>query len=263
MIEKTSNIKKDKALSRIIETDIENAQITILDSRYYRRKPEVYYPSVTYVLSYFPKDKFFETWVKDVGHNADIIIRKAGEDGTQVHKAAEDFVKGKKVEWIDEYGNVKYSLEVWKMILRFADFWQTHKPKLIHSETLLFTDELGVAGTGDLIVELNEKLWLIDIKTSNSLHETYDLQVSVYKKAWDEFNERKIDHTGILWLKAATRGPDKTGKKIQGAGWQLKPTEGSFDTHIATFKNLLEIFKFKNPELKPYSEIYPTSIKLA
>lgn len=262
MIEKNNNIRKDRKINRIVEPDPSSKQITILDSRYYRRKEGIYYPSVTYVLSYFPKDRFFESWMKDVGHNADIIMRKAGDEGTQVHQAIEKYLAGEEIVWIEENGTVNYNLEVWKMILRFADFWQTHKPTLIESEVHLFSDELTVAGTGDLIVEIEDKLWLLDIKTSNSLHATYDLQLSVYRQSWDELFDRKIDNTGILWLKASTRGPDKTGKKIQGAGWQLKPTEGTFEENIKTFKHLLEIFKVKNPELQPYSELFPTSIKL-
>jgi len=262
MIEKNKNIKKDRRINRLIEADPSAKQITILDTRYYRRKPDVFYPSVTYVLSYFPKDKFFEGWMKDVGHNADLIMRRAGDEGTQVHEAIEKYLEGEEITWIDEYGNVKYNLIVWKMILKFVDFWQTHKPTLIESEVHLFSDDLKVAGTGDLIVEIGDKLWLLDIKTSNSLHYTYDLQLSVYKKAWGELYDRPIDHTGILWLKASTRGADKSGKKIQGDGWQLKPTEGSYEENIEIFKNLYRIFEVKNPDLKPYSEILPTSVKL-
>lgn len=262
MIEKDVNIKKDKRINRLVETDPTARQITILDTRYYQRKPDVFYPSATYVLSYFPKDKFFENWMKDVGHNADLIMRRAGDEGTQVHQAIEKYLDGEEINWIDDFGNVKYSLNVWKMILKFVDFWQTHKPTLVESEVHLFSDELKVAGTGDLIVEIQDKLWLLDIKTSNSLHYTYDLQLSVYRKAWDELYDRPIDNTGILWLKASTRGPDKSGKKIQGEGWQLKPTEGSYEDNIEIFKKLYDIFKVKNPDLKPYSEILPTSIKL-
>ena len=262
MIEKNTNIRNDKKIKRIVESDPTARQITILDSRYYQRKEGIFYPSVTYVLSYFPKDKFFEGWMKDVGHNADIIMRRAGDEGTQVHKAIEDYLAGEEITWIDDFGNVKYKLEVWKMILKFADFWETHKPTLIESETHLFSDELKVAGTGDLVVEIGGELWLLDKKTSNNLHYTYDLQLSVYRQAWNELFDRKIDNTGILWLKASTRGADKSGKKIQGQGWQLKPTEGEFEENLQIFKHLYEIFKVKNPDLKPYSEILPTSIKL-
>lgn len=262
MIDKNTNIRNDKKIKRIVQADPTSRQITILDSRYYQRKEGIYYPSVTYVLSYFPKDRFFEGWMKDVGHNADIIMRRAGDEGTQVHKAIEDYLAGEEITWIDDFGNVRYGLEVWKMILKFADFWETHKPTLVESETHLFSDELKVAGTGDLVVRIGDELWLLDIKTSNNLHYTYDLQLSVYRQAWNELFDTKIDKTGILWLKASTRGADKTGKKIQGQGWQLKPTEGELEENLEVFKHLYEIFKVKNPDLKPYSEILPTSIKL-
>jgi len=262
MIEKNNNITKDKRINRIVQADPTARQITILDSRYYQRKEGVFYPSVTYVLSHLPKDKFFESWMKDVGHNADLIMRRAGDEGTQVHNAAEAYLAGEEIIWIDDNGNAKYSLEVWKMILKFVDFWETYKPELVASETHLFSDELKVAGTGDLVVRLDGKLMLLDIKTSNSLHESYDLQLSVYRRAWDELFDTKIEDTGILWLKASTRGPDKTGKKIQGAGWQLKLNGENYQENIVIFKHLYEIFKAKNPELKPYSELLPTSVKI-
>jgi len=131
------------------------------------------------------------------------------------------------------------------MILKFADFWKTHKPKLMASELHLFSDELQVAGTMDLVVELNDKLWLLDIKTSNSLHDTHDLQLACYQQMWNESFDQKINNAGILWLKASTRGADKSGKKIQGEGWQLKEMNGTSESNIKTFKNLFEIFKFK------------------
>ena len=92
MIEKSKNVHRDKFLKRIVETDPELRQITLHDSRYYQRSPGVFYPSVTTILGYFPKGQFFETWIKDMGHNADIVMRRAGEEGTQVHEAAEKFL---------------------------------------------------------------------------------------------------------------------------------------------------------------------------
>ena len=262
MIEQNQNVRKDKRINRIVEIDDSARQITILDSRYYQRKEGVFYPSVTYVLSYFPKDRFFESWIKDVGHNSDIIMRRAGDEGTQVHTAVDRFLNGEEINWLDEYGKALYSLDTWKMILKFADFWNTHKPELVVTEYHVFSDEFKYAGTTDIICKINDKLWLLDIKTSNSLHDTHDLQLACYQQMWNESFDQKIENAGILWLKASTRGADKSGKKIQGEGWQLKEMNGTSESNIKTFKNLFEIFKFKNPELKPYSELFPTSIKL-
>ena len=80
-----------KSYDRILEISDDAKQITMPDSRYYRRNGE-YYPSVTYVLSYYPKGKFFEDWLKKVGYSSEYIVKKAGEEGTAVHEMIEDYL---------------------------------------------------------------------------------------------------------------------------------------------------------------------------
>ena len=152
MIDKNVNIIKDPKIKRIVEYSADNKQINVLDQRFYRRNEE-YYPSVSSILNYFPKNQYFHSWLKDVGHNSDIIAAKAAAEGTQVHNAVESFINGNEINWIDEYGNVTYSLDVWKMILKFADFWNTHKPELIATEYHLFSDNHEYACTADLVVK--------------------------------------------------------------------------------------------------------------
>jgi len=260
MIDRHVNIIKDPKIKRIVEYSEGDKQVNVLDSRFYRRNDK-YYPSVTSVLNYFPKNKFFHEWLKDVGHNADIIASKAASEGTQVHNAIDRFLNGEEIKWIDENGRAEYSLEVWKMILKFADFWNTHKPELIASEYHLFSDTHEYAGTTDIIVRLNNQVWLLDIKTSNSLHTSYDLQLAAYAVAWNETHNTLIERTGILWLKASTRGEGK-GDAIQGKGWQLKPSD-SIATNFEMFKKIYDIYKLENPEFKPITELLPTSIKMS
>ena len=262
MIEKTSNILRDKKIKRVLEYHEDAKQITIGDQRFYQRKSKTFYPSVTYVLSYFPKGKFFENWMKDVGHNSDIIARKAAEEGTETHEAIEKFLNGEELVWINEYGKANYNLIVWQMLLRFAEFWNTHKPELIATEQHIFSDEHKYAGTIDLVVRLDGKVWLLDIKTSNSLHTSYDLQLAAYAKAWNETFDTPIEETGIIWLKANSRKADKTGKKIQGNGWLLRPSHNSYEDNFQSFLKVYDIFKLENPDMEPYSEKLPTTIKL-
>jgi len=259
MIEKNVNIIKDPKIKRIVEYTEDNKQINVLDSRFYRRNGK-YYPSVTQILNYFPKNQFFHSWLKDVGHNSDIIAAKAAGEGTQVHNAVEAFLNGEEITWVDEQGNVKYNLDVWRMILRFADFWNTHKPELVATEYHLFSDEHEFAGTADLVVRMFDQLWLLDLKTSNSLHTSYDLQLAAYATAWNETHDEKVTHTGILWVKANTRGEGK-GNKIQGKGWELKMIS-DIETNFKMFKNIQEIYKLENPDHKPATELLPTTIKM-
>ena len=108
MIEKGHNIEKHPYLKRIVEH--EGEQINFLDSRFYKTENGDYYPSVTTILGFYPKNKFFESWLKDVGHNSDIIVRRASEEGTQVHDAIERFLKGEEIIWVDENKRANYSL---------------------------------------------------------------------------------------------------------------------------------------------------------
>jgi hypothetical protein len=148
------------------------------------------------------------------------------------------------------------------MILKFEEFWTKFKPTLISSEQHLFSDECEYAGTSDLVVELNGKLWLLDIKTSNSLHTSYDLQLAAYVKAWNEFNEKKIDNIGIIWLKSSKRGEDKSGKKIQGKGWELYESPRSIEENFTLFKSIHSIYKLDNPSPEPILNSLPLKIKL-
>jgi len=260
MIDKNVNIIKDPKIKRIVEYAEGDKQVNVLDSRFYRREGN-YYPSVTSVLNYFPKNQFFHSWLKDVGHNSDIIASKAAGEGTQVHTAVDNFLNGQEITWIDEYGNAKYNLDVWKMILRFADFWNTHKPELIATEYHLFSDVHKYAGTADLVVRLFDNIWLLDLKTSNSLHTSYDLQLAAYAQAWNETHDEKVTHTGILWVKANTRSEGK-GDKIQGKGWELKVVN-DIEKNFTMFKNIYEIYTLENPNFKPVTETLPTSVKIA
>jgi len=259
MILKGNNILDEHRKNRL-KFDGELKQINFLDTRVYQRGDK-FYPSVTSVLQYFPKDKFFETWVKDVGHNADIIMRRAGDEGTQVHQAIEKLVVGEEINWIDEYGRASYNQNVWEMILKFVDFWQTYKPELIHTEQLVYSDTYEYAGTVDLIIKLEDKTWLIDIKTSNSLHDSFDLQVSAYAHAYTEVTGEKIDRTGILWLKSMKRGDSKKEGVYQGKGWEVKPVDNT-EEHMEMFNNVYKIYKFKNKYQEPLYKTYPTVVKL-
>ena len=114
MIRQGTNILKEHSNQRL-DFNPELKQINFLDRRVYKRSEGVFYPSVTTILQYMPRNQFFENWLKDVGHNADLIASKAAKQGTQVHEAAEALVKGEEVSWMDDYGKAKYSQLVWEL----------------------------------------------------------------------------------------------------------------------------------------------------
>lgn len=260
MIEKNVSIHK-KNVTRILHMDPTSKRVNINDNRFYSRNND-YYPSVTSILQFLPKGKFFETWLKDVGHNADIIVKKAADEGTQVHDAIERYLLGEKIEWLNKDGYSNYSLDVWKMILKFHEFWTNFKPILIESEMHLFSDKHKFAGTCDLVVEIGGVRWLLDLKTSNSLHTAMDLQLAAYAEAWNETFEEKVERVGIVWLKSSKRGEDKKGKLMQGKGWEVYEPTRSIEDNFKLFEHVHELFKLENPDPKPNSDQYPIEIQL-
>lgn len=233
-------------------------QIDWLDERFYTLDGESFFPSVTHILDCYPKGFGFQQWLKDLGNNSDQVRDRAASIGSKIHNAINILLKGEQITWDDKV----FNLEEWQYVLRFADFWQRYKPELISTEESLISPELGFAGTIDLVCRINGQVWLIDLKTSNYLNNSYELQVAAYRKLWDGLSDDKIQRSGIFWFKALTRGEDKAGKSIQGEGWQLKEYESDPAHAYRLFEATFDIWKNENPNPKPKNRVYPAKVKL-
>ena len=249
-----------KSYDRILEISDDHKQITLPDSRYYRRNGE-FYPSVTYVLNCYPKGKHFEDWLKRHGYTADYVVRKAAEEGTAVHELIEEYFEGKEMKYLNDKGNPKFNPNIWKMFLKFVDFWETYKPTLVETETHLFSDKLKIAGTVDLVCEIGDERWIIDFKTSNHMQTTYELQGAVYAQCYEECYGKKIDRVGMLWLKSKSRGEDRKGEKLKGKGWEVHESSRSQEENLDIFMAVKKIFDLENPKHKPATETFETVVQ--
>ena len=255
-MDKKRNIKY--SYNRILEISEDFKQVTLPDSRYYLRNGK-YYPSVTYVLNFYPKGPHYEKWLKTVGFASEYIVKKAQEDGTEVHLLIEQYLNGEELNFLNQKGNPQYNPEVWQMFLRFVDFWELYKPKLIETEIHLFSDNLLVAGTCDMVCEINKELWIIDFKTGNHIHPISELQTAVYDKCYEECFGKKPQRRGVLWLKSSTRKSSKN--KMQGKGWQIIESSRTQEENVEIFKNVRKLFDLENPTSAPIFETFITSVK--
>jgi len=257
---KKRNIKQ--SYNRILEISEDAKQITMPDSRYYRRNGE-YYPSITYVLGAYPKGKYFEDWLKKVGYASEHIVRKAADQGTQTHEMIEEYLNGEELNFLSPSGNPQYDPLVWQMFLRFVDFWEEYTPKLIETEVHLFSDEIKVAGTCDMVCEIEidgkTELWIIDFKTSNHLQTTYDLQTAIYGKCYEECYGKKADRYGVLWLKSNKRKAAEG--KIQGKGWEMYESKRTQEENIDIFMTVKKLFDLENPRHSPVFTEFRTQAK--
>jgi hypothetical protein len=247
-----------KSYNRVLQISEDAKQITLPDSRYYQRNGE-YYPSVTYVLGYYPKGKFFEDWLKKVGYSADYIVKKSADEGTQVHEMIEEYLNGAELNFLNDKGYPQYNPDVWQMFLKFVEWWEEYNPTLIETEVHLFSDTLKVAGTCDLVCEIDGELWIIDFKTSNHLQTTYDLQAAVYGKCYEECFGKTPKRFGILWLKSSKRKAAKG--KMQGKGWEMYESSRTQDENLDIFLTVKKLFDLENPTHKPSFTEFRTSAK--
>jgi len=242
--------------------DAQLEQITFLDERFYTLDNLTFYPSVTTIFDVYPKGGGFTEWLKQVGFNATEIVKRAGEQGNNVHNAIEQFLAGLELKWIGETGE-NYTLIEWRMILKFHEFFTEFKPKVEEFELSDVSLEFGFGGTLDMVCMLNGDRWLIDYKSSNAIHKSHELQLAAYAMMWNQKNpDKPIDRTGILWLKALTRGADKSGKKIQGHGWQLKEFDRPYMEAFKMFEHVHAIWKEENPNAAPKNHTLPDRIKM-
>jgi len=241
------------------------------DERFYTADGENFYPGWTTVAQALSKPALNE-WYKDVGHNADKIAERAALVGTNVHDALELVANGQNVE----YPN--YTIEEWGLILKGCEFlsasqytpdgWEPMphpwELEILAVEAKFVAPELGYGGTIDLVANLNGKVWLLDWKTSKSVYDEYALQLTAYAKAWNLSGMDKVERMGVLWLKSEHKGPAKNGPTakstgIQGRGWGLR--DFTEKNNWPACQAILEAFRWQNPNYKPRSLVYPTSIQ--
>lgn len=103
-------------------------QVHFIDSRYYTKDHEKWYPGVTAILGVMGKGKAYEMWLKSNGFNADILAERAMSQGSRVHQAIQDLLEGKEVKF-GTIGAPLFSRNEWVMISRFIDFYTEFKPK--------------------------------------------------------------------------------------------------------------------------------------
>ena len=154
------------------------------------------YVSITSLLGNLSKQSIIE-WRRRVGEaEANKISRQASSRGTRVHNICESYIKNQ--EGILE-GVLPDAIDMFNSILPLLD-----RIDNIHvAEGALYSDDLGVAGRTDLIGEFDEKLSVIDYKTSRKkktweMCHAYFMQGAFYAHAYEELTGISINDIVII-----------------------------------------------------------------
>jgi hypothetical protein len=245
--------------------DLSRKQISFVDQRFYYDDDGKFFPSVTSILSVYPKGPEYYQWLKKVGEESDSIMNAAGERGSTVHNLSERYDEGEEVSLLNDNGGFKYRMDEWAMFEKYTVFINKCHPKILLSEETFVSPELGFAGTIDRIVTIGATNYLLDIKTSSSIWESYWLQLAAYRKLY-EFCTRggngiPIHGVCVLWLNSKTRTEGKNGA-IQGEGWQLSiRDEKQAVKDWELFCHCHVLWSAQNQEIKPKNLTYKLSYK--
>lgn len=230
---------------------IERIDIWEFDERFYTKIVDnkvVYRPSVTHKIGMSsPAEYGFTRWRGDVGNRrADEILEETSRLGTFVHDGIYKILMGEKIvsDKIRTEFKAKDSLKVLKCFKGFMEWYEEYKPKILSTEYITWNDEHNFAGTVDCKCEIDGKVYLIDWKTSKSIHTSHKVQLSAYGYS------EKVENLALLQL-------GNTTKK----GWsflEMKDREKHFNYFLA-YSNTFEVMY---PDAKPKTDVFPEYFKL-
>lgn len=236
--------------------DLDARRIDVFDERWYPITLEggqtVDLRNVTSILGIISKGYNFDEWLKNVGHNAEIIFDRAGTLGTNVHNLIERTLKGNKVSYDDSI-----TVTEWERFLIWCELWKEYTskykveidPALV--ETIVYDLDLKYAGTLDLLNKENNEWVMWDWKTGNNIQKT-PLQMIAYMRAAEKVHNIKIKKGYIGWM--PSRRPNKKGYRII----EVENSDVLFDLFVSTKK----MFDHEHGKEKPKYKIYPMDITL-
>jgi len=215
-------------------------KIDVFSERWYKHpKTGKFFRNVTTILGIIDKGYAYDEWLKNVSHNAEIIVDRAGTFGTTFHNIVELFLQGNEINYFDykEMGD-RVSTELWERFNLWFNFWQemnskykiTYKPEGI--EYITYSDEFEYAGTVDLICRMDDEPVIMDWKTGNHLGNKEQLQLTAYMQTLG------IKRGMLIHLPAVK--PNKKGYRIT----EVEYKQENFDLFLATKK----VFEMENTD---------------
>ena len=189
--------------------------------RMYTNGTKSYFSVTTILNGLYAKGKFFDTWLKNLGHFADIFTKAKQQRGTFVHEILHimksdplcvvdrPYLHDMIHEYMDSvsiqffHGKNSVVDSVMKYIESYQKWHSDYKITYLGSEVMLFHPELDWAGAVDDPI-INHTLghnMICDIKTGGA-YDTHVLQCVAYALLWNKiYPKHKMTAVGILYIK--------------------------------------------------------------
>ena len=178
-----------------------------------------WYPRVTSIVSIKSKPALYRFYA---GHknfaSAEAMKNKSAEEGTLIHGIAEAILAGKSPIVPDEIS---------PLIDSFQNLLQTHEIIPHRIEQRIHSMKHGYAGTIDVLADVDGKLGVLDIKTSQAIYRDYGIQTAAYVEALHEEENMPSLTRWILRLDQARLCMNGCGARMREKGGTEKIRNGN------------------------------------
>ncbi len=182
------------------------------DGHYYRTNEGKLYPSITTIFKLLDPQEWYPHWVNSIMKKESLTQEKAEERckeigrnsmnvGTALHKLAEDYIENLEViEILDDFEI--NPMELFDVLKPHLD---EHISDVEAVEAKLYSDEMELAGTVDLVAKYDGVPSVIDFKNSRKpktpsqvKQHNYFEQICAYGKMWEFCTGQKIKQGIVL-----------------------------------------------------------------
>lgn len=168
---------------------------------------------------------------------------KAGDIGTRIHDAIEEYVKAKIKDEPEPV--LELTEHEQKMFDKFKEWEEDNDVTFLLSEQKLYSEKHWFAGTVDLVVEVDGKIYVADIKTGKDIYVGNYIQMGGYEVALEELGKIK-DCAGYIVVNLP-----KQLKKNGEARFKEGRVHNTKDFKEA-FLHCLALYRFLNKEKPAY-----------
>lgn len=189
---------------------------------------------------------------------AHIKLRDAGGDtGSVTHKLVEQFLKGSEPVLDD------IAPEAINAYLAFVDWFVEVKPEILGVEEVVYSPSLEYAGCYDCLLKIDDKVYLCDLKTTNTsrnapkgIYSENFIQLGAYALAHDEQMKYEIREAGTselpeiddLMVISAKKNGRLDVQKASDVGLKVKDC-------MAVFKQVVALHNFMQSVTKKLKEV--------
>lgn len=170
---------------------------TIPNSRYHNSNGMVI-PSVTELLSFIDNESLigWANWMGRQGRDTKEILNTAASYGTNTHNAIDKYLDG------DDSCQMKPTASYKSFLSWYQKLKEEHRVEILGHEEPMKNEYF--AGTYDLLLKIDDRIVLIDFKTSNHVGYKYFIQLAAYRYLL--YTTKNINIHGCLILHLGKNG---------------------------------------------------------